>query len=150
MPESLCDQCVALCCRYFALPLENPTTAADFDHIRWYLCHENVIVFVEDKEWYLGVLNRCKHLLDDNRCGIYHDRPRICRGYSTKNCEFHSTDYGYDQLFTSAQDLVTYAETVLSKKAGRKVKLPLKARPPKLKRRTRNGKLSSVGLPVIN
>ncbi len=149
MPEILCDKCVALCCRYFALPLENPATAADFDHIRWYLCHENVIVFVENKEWYLGVLNRCKHLLDDNRCGIYQERPRICRGYSTKSCEFHSTDYGYDQLFTSAEDLVTYAEQVLSKKAGRKVRLPLQARPPKLKRRTRNGKLASVGLPVL-
>ena len=79
MAETLCDKCVALCCRYFALPLDNPKTAADFDHIRWYLVHENVIIFVEDKQWYLGVLNRCKHLMDDNRCGIYEDRPRICR-----------------------------------------------------------------------
>ena len=28
----------------------------------------------------LGV--RCEHLLADNRCGVYEDRPKICRDYA--------------------------------------------------------------------
>lgn len=123
MSESLCDRCVGLCCRYFALPLDNPTTAADFDNIRWYLCHENVVVFVEDKQWYIGLLNRCKHLLPDNRCGIYEQRPRICRGYSTKNCDYHGDEYQFEHLFTSAEQLRLWAEAHLSRKKGRKVRL---------------------------
>jgi Fe-S-cluster containining protein len=98
-----------LCCRYFALPIDNPDTAKDFDDIRWYLCHENVVVFVEKRQWYVGILNRCKHLLDDNRCGIYENRPDICRGYSTKDCDYHGGDYGFSKLFTSAEQLREYA-----------------------------------------
>lgn len=148
MAESLCSRCVALCCRYFALPIDNPETRADYDHIRWYLCHENVVVFVEDKQWYIGLLNRCKHLQADNRCGIYETRPRICRSYSTNNCEYHGDEYDYEQLFTSADDLVRYAEQTLSKKYGRKVRLPLEPKPPKIKRR--GGRVLALPLPVLS
>src|SRR5688500_18812779 len=44
----LCEQCAALCCRYFALPIDNPKSARQYDDIRWYLCHENVVVFIEE------------------------------------------------------------------------------------------------------
>lgn len=145
----LCAKCVALCCRYFALPIDNPESAADFDHIRWYLCHENVVVFVEDKQWYIGLLNRCKHLQSDNRCGIYETRPRICRSYSTKNCEYHGDEYDYEHLFTSATDLERYADGVLSRKAGRRVKLALQPKPPKGVARRRGGKLARMSLPVL-
>jgi uncharacterized protein len=129
MSESLCSRCVGLCCRYFALPIDNPDTAAEFDNIRWYLAHENVVIFVEDKQWYIGVMNRCKHLLPDNRCEIYETRPRICRGYSTKNCDYHGDEYQFDLLFTSAEQLRIYAEERLSKKAKRKVRVVLSPRP---------------------
>jgi Fe-S-cluster containining protein len=118
--ESLCDKCSALCCRNFALPIDNPNTAGQFDDIRWYLCHENVVVFVEDKQWYIGILNRCKHLMKDNRCAIYHNRPRICRSYSTDNCEYHGGDYEYEHLFTSAEQLETYARKRLLKARKRR------------------------------
>ena len=111
----LCDQCSALCCRYFALEIDEPETRSQFDDVRWYLVHENVVVFVEKKKWYLGVMTRCKHLQPDNRCGIYERRPRICRSYSTDNCEYHGGDYGYDKLFTSAEQLEKYAEETLGK-----------------------------------
>src|SRR6266436_4193218 len=105
MAGCLCDQCSALCCRYFALPIDNPDCRKDFDNIRWYLVHENVVVFVEKKQWYIGIMNRCKHLQADNRCGIYETRPQLCRSYSTDNCDYHGGDYNYEHLFTSADDL---------------------------------------------
>ena len=79
MPNCLCDKCAALCCRYFALPIDAPTSAREYDDIRWYLVHENVFVFIEKRKWYLGIYSRCKHLQADNRCGIYLTRPQICR-----------------------------------------------------------------------
>ncbi|MCC6424295.1 MAG: YkgJ family cysteine cluster protein [Phycisphaerales bacterium] len=115
MGECLCDQCSALCCRYFALPIDNPESRRQFDDIRWYLCHENVVIFIEDKQWYIGFMSRCKHLQNDNRCGIYETRPRICREYSTDNCDFHGGEYNFEQLFTSAEQLQAYADEQLAK-----------------------------------
>jgi uncharacterized protein len=112
---SLCDRCSALCCRYFALQIDEPETASQFDDVRWYLVHENVVVFVEKKKWYLGFMSRCKHLMQDNRCAIYERRPRICRSYSTDNCEYHGGDYGYEKLFTSAEQLEKYAVQLLGR-----------------------------------
>ena len=125
----LCSQCAGLCCRYFALPIDNPDCAKDFDNIRWYLLHENVTIFVEKKQWYIGVANRCKVLQPDNLCGVYETRPRVCRGYSTGNCDYHGGEYEFELLFTSAEQLVKYAGETLAKlkrekraKAARKVK----------------------------
>ena len=111
----LCARCAALCCRQVALPIDNPTTANDFDNVRWYLMHEGVHVFVEEGQWYLAFASKCKHLQDDNRCGVYETRPRICRGYDTSGCEWHGGEYGYDHLFTSAEQVRKHAETVLGR-----------------------------------
>ncbi len=119
---NLCDKCAALCCRYIALPIDNPTDVRDYDNIRWYLMHENIVVFVEDEQWYIGIFTRCKHLQGDNRCGTYLTRPRICRGYDTDNCDYHGGDYGYEHLFTSADQLLEFAE----KKLGRPLVLQVR------------------------
>ena len=128
MGACLCDKCAALCCRYFALPIDNPDCRKDYDNIRWYLIHQNVVVFIEKKQWYVGVLNRCKHLRDDNLCGIYDTRPAICRSYSTDNCDYHGGEYDYEKLFTSAEDLWDYALEQLAK--------------PKLKTKSRQKKIA--------
>jgi Fe-S-cluster containining protein len=110
--EFLCDHCTAKCCRYFALPIEKPTTRQDFDYIRWYLLHEGATVFTEEGDWYLLVYATCRHLQDDNRCGIYTTRPQICRDYSTENCEYED-DWVYDRYFEMPEQVEEYAEAVL-------------------------------------
>ena len=116
--ECLCDHCSAKCCKYFALPIETPTTRQDFDYLRWYLLHDAATVFVEGENWYLLVHTHCKHLQEDNRCGIYHTRPNICREYSTENCEYDD-GYVYDRYFETAEQVAEYVEAVLpSKKPG--------------------------------
>jgi Fe-S-cluster containining protein len=116
----LCDQCAALCCRYISLPIDNPTTRRDYDDIRWYLIHQNIVVYIEKRQWYVGVLNKCKHLQDDNRCGIYETRPRVCRNYDTDNCDYHGGEYDFEQLFTSAEHLMAYAGEQLAKERAKK------------------------------
>ncbi len=110
----LCDQCSALCCRYFVLEIDTPETRRQYDDVRWYLVHENTFVFIEKKKWYLGVYARCKHLQLDNRCGIYETRPAICRSYSTDNCDYHGGEYNWEILFSSAEQLQKYGEEKLA------------------------------------
>ena len=151
MTQSLCDVCAGLCCRYFALPIDNPDNAKDYDHIRWYLCHENVVVFIEKKQWYIGILNRCKHLQADNRCGIYEIRPRVCRSYSTDNCDYHGGEYDFDVLFTSAEQLRTYAEEKLNarRKGKRRITLVPKPPRPRLRGRRSSSGRQLLSLPVL-
>ncbi len=139
---NLCDKCAALCCRYIALPIDNPKNVKDYDHIRWYLMHENIVVFIEKKQWYIGIFARCKHLQPDNRCGVYLTRPRICRGYNTDNCDYHGGDYDYEQLFTSAEQLREYAE----EKLGRPLVLQVRKKG-RFEKKTKNGRLK-LSLPV--
>jgi len=117
VPEGkvLCEYCTAKCCRYFALPIETPDEYQDFEYIRWYLLHERASVFKEDDDWYLLVHTVCKHLQDNNMCGIYETRPQICRDYTTKNCEYES-DYTYEFYLETAEQVFEYTEAVCQKK----------------------------------
>ncbi len=107
--ESLCDYCTAKCCKYFALPIDEPDTTRDLDFMRWFLLHDRASVFVEDESWYLLVHTTCKHLLPDNRCGIYDTRPEICREYSTDNCEYDE-DSVYEKYFETPEQVAEYME----------------------------------------
>ncbi len=107
--KSLCDDCSGLCCRYFALPIETPDDWDDYDDIRWYLCHRDITVFVEDGDWYINVKNKCRHLRDkDHRCTIYEKRPKICRKYHTKECDLTEGEYDYELHFTDDKQMEEY------------------------------------------
>ena len=121
--EVLCEYCIAKCCKYFALPIDTPTSHEDFDFIRWYLLHDAATVFTEEKDWYLLVHTDCKHLGDDNMCQIYDTRPQICRDYSTENCEFED-DNTYDRYFETAEQGEEYREAVLPRKGSIRSKKP--------------------------
>ena len=104
-----CQKCHGKCCRYFAQPIETPEDWDDFDDIRWYLCHENVSVFVEDGDWYLNVQNKCRYLSEeDYRCGNYEVRPKICRDYDTDGCDLTGDDYGYELHFLDDKSMEEY------------------------------------------
>ena len=86
---NLCEQCDALCCKYFALEIDKPTTKNDLENIRWYISHQKTSVFIQNGKWYLQVKNRCNHLDRNNRCKIYENRPAICKRLDPKGCEYH-------------------------------------------------------------
>jgi len=119
--DVLCNHCSAKCCRYFALPIEDPETIEDWEFIRWYLLHEAATVFKEEGSWYLLVHTECKHLQSDNRCGIYETRPLICREYSTENCEYED-DWLYEQYLETAEQAGEYAEAILPRKKGQSIR----------------------------
>jgi len=119
MGSILCEHCNGQCCRYIALPLDKPTTKRDFDDMRWYLFHEKTLIFVEDGDWYIQFTADCRHLQADHRCAIYADRPRICRNYSTKACEYHAGEYQYEYLFTEPEQLEVFARDYLKRRRAR-------------------------------
>jgi uncharacterized protein len=121
--EVLCEYCTAKCCRYFALPIDEPTTPRDFDFLRWFLLHERASVFTEDETWYLLVHTACKHLQPDNRCGIYERRPEVCREYTTDNCEYHD-DWTYERYFETPEQVAEYAEAIFPPVDGRSIRSP--------------------------
>ncbi len=121
--ECLCDHCSAKCCRYFALPIETPTNWDDYDSIRWYLAHGKTLVYTETKKgktvWYLVVMSDCNYLTKDGRCGIYYNRPKICKDYSTDVCEY-DTDWGFEKVFETPEQIWEYAEAVLPPRRRKK------------------------------
>ena len=126
--KNQCEKCTGLCCRYFALPIETPEDRGDYDDIRWYLCHKDITVFVEDGDWYINMNNKCKHLSKkDYRCKIYNKRPRICRQYRHKDCDFVEGEYDYELHFTSDKQMQEYIKikfdnNVTEKQKARKKK----------------------------
>ena len=77
--KSTCSKCSALCCKYFALEIDRPSTRNDFENIRWYISHQKTSVYIQAGKWFLNVKNRCKYLDGSHRCSIYEHRPAICR-----------------------------------------------------------------------
>jgi hypothetical protein len=80
--------------------------------MRWYLLHGQTAIFVDGDDWYLLVHAACRHIREDFRCGIYEDRPMICRSYSSEECEYED-DALYDKFFETPEQLWEYAEAVL-------------------------------------
>lgn len=121
-----CHLCPAICCNYFALQIDTPTSRKDFENLRWYLMHQKVHVFVDAGKWYLQVWTPCQHLQPDNRCGIYETRPDICREYGTDtegtvNCHATSeSNSEYEVLFTEATQIEEYYQGWYQKRYGKR------------------------------
>lgn len=108
-----CHLCTARCCQYFALQIDAPTSEKDYDHIRWYLMHEGIAVWMDEGDWYLEVRTVCRHLQPDNTCGIYDERPQICRDYGLAGgdpCEFFTDDLDYELFFTDDDSFMDWVK----------------------------------------
>ena len=118
-----CHLCSALCCKYFALEIDKPTTPQEHDEIRWYLLHQNVLVWVSEGDWYLEVQNVCRHLQPDRSCGIYETRPQICRDYGMPEiegpCEFFTQGVEYDLFFDTAEKFEAWSREELARRERR-------------------------------
>ncbi len=127
-----CHLCTARCCKYFAVEIDAPTDAEDYEHIRWFLMHEGIAVWMDEGDWYLEVRTVCRHLQPDNSCGIYETRPQICRDYGVKDgepCEFFTDELEYDLYFDSDEKFDVWSRAEQEKKEERRRKRArLKAR----------------------
>ncbi len=129
VPELLggppCHDCDALCCQYFALEIDAPKDAEDFEDLRWYLLHGKTWIWVEDDDWFLQVDHPCRYLGPNNVCQIYDERPTICREYGLREnlehaedplCDYFARDGNHDLEFRTPEQIAAYAETFLVEK----------------------------------
>jgi len=112
-----CSTCKGNCCRYVVIEIDKPKKLKDFEYIKWYVCHKNVNVFVEeDGLWNLEFITPCEYLDKNNRCKIYDKRPQICRDFTVKECPHHNF-YEEKYTFTCLKELEDYIENVWKKKS---------------------------------
>jgi hypothetical protein len=89
-PLTQCLEC-ARCCTYVAVGINAPTTPRHATDVLWYLYHEGVYVYRDDEgEWSVVFETRCRNLGVDRRCGVYSQRPHICRGFDNRSCEVNA------------------------------------------------------------
>ena len=98
-----------------ALEIDAPSDKEAYDHIRWYLLHENVHVFIDhDDDWFLEFETPCSALGEDHLCHQYENRPQICRDHGEEDehvqCEFHSEEAPHTHRFSKASEFETYLE----------------------------------------
>lgn len=139
--ESQCEKCAGLCCRYFALPIDTPKKKQDYDDIRWYLCHKDITIFVEEGDWYINIKNKCRHFSErDNRCRIYDKRPGICRQYRHGNCDYVEGEYDYEMHFISDKQVQEYMRIKFDNNMTERQKVKKKKKATKALRHKENKK----------
>ncbi|MFA5173684.1 MAG: YkgJ family cysteine cluster protein [Candidatus Pacearchaeota archaeon] len=103
-----CEGCNGKCCRYVATEIDPPKDKESYEEIIWFLLHENIEVFIENKEWYIQFTTPCKKLDKKWRCSIYEKRPQICRDLKIDECEHHGESIAEDVVFKKPEDFIEY------------------------------------------
>jgi len=106
-----CSRCIkSICCTYTTEALGvAPRSKADFDHLLWQVSHQGVELYKDEGDWYLMFLGRCEHLQPGGACGIYDERPQICRDYDNDWCEYDApAEAGFELHFRNYAELLSY------------------------------------------
>jgi Fe-S-cluster containining protein len=105
--DNPCNGC-SLCCRYVAMEIDKPENQKDFDQIKWFLVHKDVWIFIDhDNSWNIQFNTPCEKL-EENLCGIYETRPRICQDYSSENCEKYGEGNSFKLLWKNMAEFEEY------------------------------------------
>jgi Fe-S-cluster containining protein len=108
--DNKCSRCLDdKCCTYITQSLDTPRAKVDFRLLLWQVSHQGVSIYKDKDGWFLLIEARCEHLMEGGGCGIYPDRPDICRDYSNDWCEFDQpAEEGFDLYFTDYASLLSY------------------------------------------
>ena len=91
--------------------IDTPRSKQDFDFLLWQISHRDIKIYKDEGSWYLMAENPCNHIQRDGRCGIYDDRPQICRDYSNDYCEFDEpAEGGFELYFEGYDALLKYCK----------------------------------------
>lgn len=110
--ENKCGFCTSsTCCTYVTQHLDTPRSKYDFEILLWQVSHRGIGVYKDEDGWFLHIESECLHLMPDGRCGIYQDRPTICRSHSNDYCEFDaSAEDGFELWFPDYDSLLSYCK----------------------------------------
>jgi len=109
-----CDKCNGECCKKLAFIIDSPKNIIDYEDIKWYIYHEDTIVYIDNEgDWMVQVPVKCKKLDKNNKCTIYERRPPICRMSKVEECEKNTNEM--DVVFNTVKDLEIYMKKNLNK-----------------------------------
>lgn len=110
--DEKCNRCTGtICCNYVTHEIDAPRSKYEFEHLLWHVSHEGVGVYKDEGTWYLMFDSPCTHLQDGGLCGIYENRPEVCREYSNDYCEFDApADEGFELYFPDYPSLLKYCK----------------------------------------
>ena len=110
--DNKCSRCHGtICCTYITEAIDTPRSKADFKHLLWQVSHQNVEIYKDESGWYLLISGRCQHIQPDGRCGIYEDRPAICREYDNDWCEYDEpAEKSFIYHFHNYEELLSYCK----------------------------------------
>jgi Fe-S-cluster containining protein len=110
--ENKCDLCTSsTCCTYVTQQIDVPRSKYDFEILLWQVSHQGVGVYKDDDGWFVMFDAPCSHLEIDGRCGIYEDRPTICRTHENEFCEYDApAEDGFKLYFPDYPSLLRYCK----------------------------------------
>ena len=111
-PENKCSFCTSsICCTYITQHIDTPRSKKDFEHLLWQISHQHIKFYKDEDGWTLLVETKCSHLQLNGDCGIYHERPSICREHSNDYCEYDApSEEGFELYFPDYQSLLKYCK----------------------------------------
>jgi Fe-S-cluster containining protein len=105
-----CEGCTH-CCHYVAIEIDRPTGKRDFDNLFWFLLHDGVSVYIDHgARWFVQFDTTCRALTSEGRCGVYEERPQVCRDYALDECVRHNDTPPEKHLFRSPEELQAYLD----------------------------------------
>jgi uncharacterized protein len=106
--KAKCGQC-GHCCSYVTVHIDEPEDKEDWEAIRWYVIHDDVIVFVDNEgDWLVEFKTKCSAIKNNGDCGIYENRPDVCRNHDPDNCEHNGEGESYELIFRTEEDVRNY------------------------------------------
>jgi Fe-S-cluster containining protein len=107
-----CDRCTnSTCCTYVTQQIDVPRSKYDFEILLWQVSHRKVGVYKDEDGWFVMFDAPCSHLEMDGRCGIYEDRPTICRTHENDFCEYDApAEDGFELYFPDYPSLLAYCK----------------------------------------
>jgi uncharacterized protein len=107
-PSVVCPPC-GKCCRYVSVGIESPSSVGRVSTIIYLLYHRTLSVYLShDGQWFLLVPTECENLRPNGLCGVYEDRPFICREYDVDGCEGTNSEPAEKKRFEDARSFVSW------------------------------------------
>lgn len=110
-PDNKCSFCKgSTCCSYLTQKIDAPRSIEDFDLLLWQLSHRDTQLYKDGDGWFLLVNNSCRHLQTNGGCGIYDNRPQVCRDHDNDDCEFEGPCGAddFEEFFPDYESLLAY------------------------------------------
>lgn len=116
-----CSDCSGDCCKYITIQIDAPKEDIDFEELKWFLCHENVMVYIDhDRQWCVEVKTPCRFQdKETNLCTIYDSRPEVCSEHDPGECEGNDDHEPYfKRAFKTPEDIDIYKKEKMKKRCS--------------------------------